>query len=429
MVELATAIWADGPVPNPHEPDKEQIRTWGTWVEEVITASESNITVSVGSGGDFPTINAAVERLSSLRGPAYKKNGLQTIIMLKTGFVVEEQLVVIDLDMGRLTIAAEDAEVVIRRSALSQTVDSIYYPAFAALGANAVLPVINALFSMDTSGADPTYRNGVFLSDGARGHVMPNAGVKNAGGRGLHVANGSVCKARSSIFTGAGEACVRASHAFVEVRQAILTGGYKGLMLGALAVVDAEDANISNSTYAGIENYASSVRFGNGIANSCQKAVEQYGGRMEARFASFDDSVTNAIELREGAWANLRSASIERAGERALFVSSSEAFAGDANLTNAGRDAILAIGGKVNAPTANLTNAGGLPAGGFAVNAQDGSVVNVQGATGTGASGEAGNGVSYMNYNGSTINANGATGTAGRTVNSLSRMGIIYKET
>ncbi|RVK56899.1 hypothetical protein CN162_12585 [Sinorhizobium meliloti] len=150
---------------------------------------------------------------------------------------------------------------------------------------------------------------------------------------------------------------------------------------------------------------------------------------MEARFASFDDSVGNAIELREGAWANLRSASIERAGERALFVSSSEAFAGDANLSNAGRDAILAIGGKVNAPTANLTNAGQLPAGGFAVNAQDGSVVNVQGATGTGASGEAGNGVSYMNYNGSTINANGATGTAGRTVNSLSRMGIIYKET
>jgi len=33
MVELATTIWADGPTPNPHQPDKAQIRAWGTFIE------------------------------------------------------------------------------------------------------------------------------------------------------------------------------------------------------------------------------------------------------------------------------------------------------------------------------------------------------------------------------------------------------------
>lgn len=37
MVELATTIWADGPSSDPYEPDKAQIREWGTWVEGIIT--------------------------------------------------------------------------------------------------------------------------------------------------------------------------------------------------------------------------------------------------------------------------------------------------------------------------------------------------------------------------------------------------------
>ncbi len=42
MVELAANIWADGSSTNPYEPDKNQIRSWGTWVEGIITAFTSN---------------------------------------------------------------------------------------------------------------------------------------------------------------------------------------------------------------------------------------------------------------------------------------------------------------------------------------------------------------------------------------------------
>ncbi|NNU66521.1 hypothetical protein G9X67_14680 [Rhizobium sp. WYCCWR 11152] len=38
MVETANNIWADGPSEDPYEPDKRQIREWGTWVEGSITA-------------------------------------------------------------------------------------------------------------------------------------------------------------------------------------------------------------------------------------------------------------------------------------------------------------------------------------------------------------------------------------------------------
>ncbi|WP_234839088.1 hypothetical protein [Sinorhizobium medicae] len=42
MVELAANIWADGPSSNPYEPDKAQIRAWGSWVEGIITAFTSS---------------------------------------------------------------------------------------------------------------------------------------------------------------------------------------------------------------------------------------------------------------------------------------------------------------------------------------------------------------------------------------------------
>jgi hypothetical protein len=54
MVELATTIWADGPSSDPYEPDKAQIRDWGTWVEGIITAFTS------GAGNILKTTRAAL---------------------------------------------------------------------------------------------------------------------------------------------------------------------------------------------------------------------------------------------------------------------------------------------------------------------------------------------------------------------------------
>ncbi|MER8532127.1 hypothetical protein NKH61_05125 [Mesorhizobium sp. M1005] len=42
MVESANAIWADGPTSQPSEPQKAQIRAWGTWVESLVSLAFSS---------------------------------------------------------------------------------------------------------------------------------------------------------------------------------------------------------------------------------------------------------------------------------------------------------------------------------------------------------------------------------------------------
>jgi hypothetical protein len=401
-----------------------------TWYRQPGSGFDFDITVTVGPGGQFSTINAALEMLSLLDAPRYIKNGVTAQIRLLSGFVMMEQIAVYKRDFGWITITADDPLVTIDRASLSEPQYNLYFPAFTAAQC-AVLPSIAALFEMNTTGS-PTPgeggRSGIFVVDNSKVYVAPGAGVRKAEKRGLHIANGSIAIARATDFREAGEACVRAAHSIVEVRNSILTGGYKGLMVAGLAVVDAEGANVSNSTYAGIENIDAYVRFGSGSANNCNIALIMQNGVTTARSAQLNNALTNAVELREGARANLRSCLIQGAlGGQAVYNSGSDVFLGNANLNNANGHAITADGGKVEAPIAVLTNAGRSGTG-YAVNAVNGGKVNAQGADGSGAAGLAGNAVSFMINNGSEINANGATGTAGRTINTLSRHGIIYKE-
>jgi lysophospholipase L1-like esterase len=53
MVKTAAAIWPDGPIGNPTEPYKPDIREWGTWVEQIIAAF-------LGNGGLVYTTRAAL---------------------------------------------------------------------------------------------------------------------------------------------------------------------------------------------------------------------------------------------------------------------------------------------------------------------------------------------------------------------------------
>ncbi|MBX5021235.1 hypothetical protein [Rhizobium lentis] len=46
MPESAVVIWADGPASSPYEPDKAQIRIWGSWVEDSINALSSGAILS-----------------------------------------------------------------------------------------------------------------------------------------------------------------------------------------------------------------------------------------------------------------------------------------------------------------------------------------------------------------------------------------------
>jgi hypothetical protein len=371
--------------------------------------------VTVGTGGDYATINEAIAALSAALGPSYTSGGIAAEIRLLTGFVMAEQVVVTGQDLGWIIITSVDAEVTIQRSALTEPQLTIYYPAFTA-NRGARLPIIDVLFNMDTSGTG-TSRNGVFIVNGSFGFITPGSGVKNAGGRGLHVANQSTCVARSTVWTGAGEAGLRNGGAYVEVRQSNFSNSLKGLMVAGGSVTAAQNA-ICDNCDIGVENYRSVVDFQDGSADGCRIGLFlENGARVLASFSSIDGATQTGVDASQGSFAGLRSASVSNSAGLNIRLSGSEASAPNVVATGAGTNAVSAVNGsRGNFSAATLTGAGA-----HGILAESGSSINANGADASTA-GTFG----YMINEGAFINANNATGTLGRTANSLSRHGAIF---
>lgn len=115
--------------------------------------SESEV-INVGSGGDFLTINAALEYITQ-RYPIYNQSGIRVTINLLAGFVMAEQVIVDAINLKWITITGDDSSTSITRSTLTAEVyipDSLPgYPAFYCCNGGC-LPVIDQLFVMDGSG-------------------------------------------------------------------------------------------------------------------------------------------------------------------------------------------------------------------------------------------------------------------------------------
>ena len=158
----------------------------------------TDITVTVGSGGDYSTINDALAALSAYY-PLYVSGGFTAEISLLSGFVMAEQVIVSGIDLSWITITSVDAEVVIAKSALATAVGEIY-PAFCV--DRGALPAIGALFSMDTSGTASTFRSGIGAFRGGRVFVSSGCGVKNSPYAGVYGYMGADIMAYGSVFTG-----------------------------------------------------------------------------------------------------------------------------------------------------------------------------------------------------------------------------------
>ncbi|SBS73764.1 Triple helix repeat-containing collagen (modular protein) [uncultured Mycobacterium sp.] len=177
--------------------------------------------ITVGSGGNFATINEAL-RAASRYAPDYLstpatwpaiRGRVGVEIRLLSGFVMAEQVFVVQQDLSYVTITSEDAVVTIQRSAItgdngsSTTAPGINnwrtgcHPAWCAMR-NATLPFIKTLFSFDNSG-DGYGTVGVMVFEESRAVIFSGCGVKNAGWRGLYV-DGATCYARGTIWDGAG---------------------------------------------------------------------------------------------------------------------------------------------------------------------------------------------------------------------------------
>lgn len=209
------------------------------------------VTVTVGPGGQHPTMNAALAELSSYR-MRYVTGGAVAQIRLLAGFVMREQIVAGGINLGWIRIVGDEAQTQISRQHLTSSMLGNRYPAF--VGADGgVLPAIMQLFEMDSTGA-AAGRDGILLVGASTGvRVGSGSGVKRAGGTGIYARGGASATIGAAIFDMAGENGVWASSASIQAESVVASNcaGY-GLLAERGAIVSAPGADLSGCALGGI---------------------------------------------------------------------------------------------------------------------------------------------------------------------------------
>jgi len=392
-----------------------------------IAPRTTDITVTVGAGGDYLTINAALEDLSAKYYPAYIAGGFTATVQLLSGFVMAEQVAVKGIDLGWITITAVDPVTTIDTAGLvdDYPVGSGVKAAFSGLS-GAVLPNIGVLFAMGAAGADDY--PGILLYEHARATVLPGAGVQNAKGSGMMIVNGSSAIADNAIFSGAAGHGISLDNGRVQAvrvdcshagrngiqaengSHAVINwcdcshAGVNGISAEGRSTVQASKANCSNAGLFGI--YADDASIIAADEATCEGCA---GWGVFAKGAS----TINCPKV------DARNCGGTGGTGGIGALAGSTVNAQGANCSGAGKNGIKTLGGStVNAQGANCSGAGG---NGIVVSG--GSTVNAQGADCSASSSGAGIVVS----GGSTVNAQLSTGTTSETPNTLTAAGIIFK--
>lgn len=282
--------------------------------------------VTVGSGGDFATINEALEYLSQ-RHARFWQEGYTAEIRLLFGFVMEEQVFVEGVDLGWITITSEAVEVTINRAALTESVEIISpgsisserYPAFAAFN-GATLPIIGVLFNMNNSG-ESLQRDGFLVAENSNLIIKPDGGIKNVG--------------IGSVFgTPTPHGILATGNSRVMAARGIFSGCAVGVGVDFGSSVVLDYANISDTIF--------------------QPVSVSYGSRLSAHDADLSNGGWEGVSVIYNSTANLLQANISGSGGDGLHVTGGSVVnAGAANLTNNERGILSAAGSFVNANSAD----------------------------------------------------------------------------
>ena len=309
------------------------------------TIKDIQIPVTVGSGGDYDTINEALKEISRNK-PLYDSSGITATINLLAGFVMAEQVLVYGLDLGWITIVGEDAETVITHTALTidfagTDYENSSYPAFG-VSKGGTLPRVGQLFEMSSGAIVDGYKNGVeAIGAGSSADVLNGCGVKNA--------------------------------------------GRHGMLASESATINADGANVINAGGNGVIAYANSTINAAGVdasgaegSSGCIVALD--GSTINANLANASGSWGNGIFADRSSTINARGADASGAGTYGIYAyKGSMINAEGADASGAGSICIHALrGSTINAERANASGAGS-----YGIFAYHGSTINANGATGT----------------------------------------------
>lgn len=229
-----------------------------------------NLSVSVGVGGDFPTINAALASVVSLYYPKYisSSNRPRVTINLMPDFVMEEQVLVDALDLSWITITGYDDETPINIDALTILLGT-NHPAFGVTNGGC-LPIIGQLFNMNATSAI-VGKQGILVGNGSKAIVSPGCGIKNAGQHGIYTTGGSTAIVSSAVFSGAWQHGVFVTNGSIVHANSVNASGCqsRGIVAHYGSIVSATNADTSGSVASwGIWVYQGSIVFAYGSLGS-----------------------------------------------------------------------------------------------------------------------------------------------------------------
>jgi len=368
--------------------------SWERWKASNLTQS---IVYSVGSGGDFDTINEAIKRLSNKR--QYDPDTRVTLT-LEAGFVMYEQLFVDSADLSWFSIESVDSEVVIDRASLTETYPNLDFnstPAFLAVNGGQ-LPLINCQFNMNTTGtADNLKQHGIMVAWRGGVTVGQNSGVKNATGRGLYGVHG-FAYARNSNFSGAGTYGCRAGNGSVfNIRDSDFSGAGLAGLYTAISTVSAVNADFSGSALVAVRSIQGSLitLTDANLQNATQYALLMEGGVVQGDGMNFSGYGDRGIQATSG-----------------VFIGS-----GTTCTSGTGRAVNTVSGAEVRIPNSTIT---GIVNANLFVASSGSSIVATSCTTSKTIAG-----ADFVSFSGAEILSNGTTGEYSKTPNVINSSGVI----
>lgn len=286
--------------------------------------AKADVTVSVGSGGDFSTINEAIEFLS-IKRPVYVNQGITATISLLTGFEMSEQVIVTNgVDLSWIKITSVDAEVPISRASITEFTDTLvgfeglesWAAAFMA-GNSAKLPRIGCVFSMDTSGTEDYRKGGIYVTRDSTAFVEPNCGIWNTDGNGAMVVYSSRLIAPKSNWVGNGRATASTSRQLSAIRaewQGILSAqeclvedqvGYGILVIGG-SVASIRDCQIIDCAKIGLLSGSVSLVHARGVTITGNEVgiFASEGSFIRLIQSNISNNIGNGITVDNGSIVN-----------------------------------------------------------------------------------------------------------------------------
>lgn len=389
----------------------------------------SDYTISVGSDGDYSTLNDAIDAVGKIR----PLNESTLTINQLSGFVASEQLFFANQDYSWIRITSDDATVTVDRSALTDGDPDSTFSVISFLLAydGATAPLIACHWDVDSSGTNPTNSRCVRARHGSMIFMEPNSGklsgqvdrlaeishgstmiarlcsISNGLGIGVRISNGSIFHGANGIFSGNGDANVACSGGQAILNDTDMTNaGTNGIQCntgGASAMM--RGADVSGAGSDGIRCISGVVDFEGGTANNCASYGVQIdnGGYVQAKEATITGSPIN------------------------VFIQGGGRFVADLNSDLSGATASGGGDGCVVAQEASVAHLNGANCSGgasYGVHGKRASVIDATNVDASPADGAQSN-QGFRVVSGTWMAAHGGTGDLSQTANSLTADGVI----